>query len=241
MNHVTSGDGTKIAYERGGNGPSLVLVHGTATDHSYWAPVLPHLERHFTVYTVDRRGRGQSGDTEPYAIQREFNDLATLVGSIDGPVHLLGHSYGALCSLEAALLARNVHKLALYEPPIYTTVDVVFPRDVVDRFDALLRAGHAEQAVSRLGCTHYSARAGGHQGLQTGYRPIVAPRDADPPGAGRPEHAVLQGGDRCPTQGAAAQQGRNPAGPTTRRCDHRAKPLPTRNHGLPPGQPLMRS
>jgi pimeloyl-ACP methyl ester carboxylesterase len=149
MNHVTSGDGTKIAYERSGNGPSLVLVHGTAADHSYWAPVLPDLERHFTVY-VDRRGRGQSGDTEPYAIQREFNDLATVVESIDGPVNLLGHSYGALCSLEAALLATNVHKLALYEPPIYTTVDVVFPADIVDRFDGLLKAGHAEQAMVML-------------------------------------------------------------------------------------------
>lgn len=150
MNQFTSRDGTKIAYERSGNGPSLVLVHGTATDHSYWAPIVAGLERHFTVYAVDRRGRGQSGDAEPYAIQREFDDLATLVDSIEGPVDLLGHSYGAICSLEAALLATHIRKLALYEPPIYTTVDVVFPTEIVDRFDALLRAGKAEEALLML-------------------------------------------------------------------------------------------
>jgi pimeloyl-ACP methyl ester carboxylesterase len=150
MNFITSRDGTKIAYERSGDGPSLVLAHGTATDHSYWAPVVRELERHFTVCAIDRRGRGHSGDTEPYAIEREFDDLATLIESIDEPVNLLGHSYGALCSLEAAQLAANVGKLALYEPPIYTTVDIAFPTDIVDRFDALLRAGSAEQALVML-------------------------------------------------------------------------------------------
>jgi PHP family Zn ribbon phosphoesterase len=73
-----------------------VLIHGTGIDHSYWDPVAPELGRHFTVYSVDRRGRGYSGDTAPYAIQREFEDVAAMVASIAGDVFLVGHSYGAL-------------------------------------------------------------------------------------------------------------------------------------------------
>lgn len=147
MNHVISKDGTHIAYERSGTGPPLVLIHGTGIDHTYWTPLIPKLEQYFTVYTVDRRGRGQSGDTQPYAIQREFDDVAALVDSIPGTVGLLGHSYGALCSLEAALLTTHIHKLVLYEPPVYTTIDVSYPPDILDRFDALLKAGHAEEAL----------------------------------------------------------------------------------------------
>jgi pimeloyl-ACP methyl ester carboxylesterase len=147
MKHVTAKDGTHIAYERSGTGPPLVLIHGTGIDHTYWTPLVPELEQHFTVYTVDRRGRGQSGDTQPYAIQHEFDDVAAVVDSIPGTVGLLGHSYGALCSLEAALLTTHIHKLALYEPPVYTTVEVSYPPDILDRFNALLEAGNAEEAL----------------------------------------------------------------------------------------------
>lgn len=124
--HVTSRDGTRIGYERSGSGPPLVLVHGTTADRTRWAPVLPAFEGHFTVYAMDRRGRGLSGDTDPYVIEREYEDIAALVDGIGGPVHLLGHSYGALCALEAALLTSNVARLVLYEPafpvgePLYT-------------------------------------------------------------------------------------------------------------------------
>src|SRR5918994_4256030 len=103
---VTSLDGTPIAYWRSGEGPPLVLVHGTSADHSRWAPVLPAFEERFTVYAVDRRGRGESGDSEDYSIEREFEDVAAVVDSIEAPVNLLGHSYGAVCSLEAALITR---------------------------------------------------------------------------------------------------------------------------------------
>src|SRR3712207_8086243 len=102
---VTSVDGTSIAYWRSGEGPPLVLVHGTAADHSRWAPVLPAFEQRFTVYAIDRRGRGGSGDSGDYAIEREFEDVAEVVDSLGESVNLLGHSYGALCALEAALLA----------------------------------------------------------------------------------------------------------------------------------------
>jgi pimeloyl-ACP methyl ester carboxylesterase len=150
LNHVMSRDGTHIAYERSGTGPPLALIHGTGIDHSYWTPVIPQLEQYFTVYAVDRRGRGQSGDTKPYAIQYEFDDVAALVDSIPGSVGLLGHSYGALCSLEGALLTTHIHKLALYEPPVYTTIDVSYPEDIPERFDALLKAGNAEEALLML-------------------------------------------------------------------------------------------
>ena len=147
MNHVISKDGTHIAYERSGMGPPLVLIHGTGIDHTYWTPVMPQLAQYFTVHTVDRRGRGRSGDTQPYAIQREFDDVVALLDAIPETVGLLAHSYGALCSLEAALRSRQIRKLALYEPPVYTTVEVSYPTDIYDRFNTLLKAGHAEEAL----------------------------------------------------------------------------------------------
>ncbi|MGZ4931490.1 MAG: alpha/beta fold hydrolase [Halobacteriota archaeon] len=150
MKHVISKDGTHIAYERSGAGSPLVLIHGTGIDHTYWTPLIQQLERYFTVYAVDRRGRGQSGDTEPYAIQREFEDVAALVDSIPETVDLFGHSYGALCSLEAALLTTHIHKLALYEPPIYTTINLSYPPDILDRYNAYVKAGNAEKALLML-------------------------------------------------------------------------------------------
>ncbi|MFB3888538.1 MAG: alpha/beta fold hydrolase [Candidatus Bathyarchaeia archaeon] len=150
MEHVISKDGTYIAYERSGAGPPLVLIHGTGIDHTYWASLTPKLAPYFTVYAVDRRGRGQSGDTEPYSIQREFEDVVALVDSIPGTVDLFGHSYGALCSLEAALLTKHIRKLALYEPPVYTTIDLSYPTDILDRFNNHLKAGNPEKALLML-------------------------------------------------------------------------------------------
>jgi len=111
MDKVRSKDGTLIAYERSGKGPALVLVHGTTADHTRWAPVLPMLEQKFTVYAIDRRGRGQSGDSVVYSLEREYEDIATVVASIREPVNLLGHSYGALVCLEVALRVTNPRNL----------------------------------------------------------------------------------------------------------------------------------
>ncbi|MFO7272865.1 MAG: alpha/beta fold hydrolase [Sphaerobacter thermophilus] len=99
---------------------------------------------------MDRRGRGQSGDTLPYVAEHEFEDVAALVDSIPGTVRVLRHSYGALCSLEATLLTPRIHKLILNEPPMYTTTDISYPEDSLDRYDALLRAGDAERALLML-------------------------------------------------------------------------------------------
>lgn len=147
MEYVVSKDGTRIAYWRSGEGPPLVLVHGTGIDHSYWDLVNSRLERDFPVYIVERRGRGQSGETAPYAIQREFEDIAAVVESVPEKVFLLGHSYGALCSLEAALLTPNIRKMVLNEPPMYTTVEVPFPADAPEKILGLLNAGESEKAL----------------------------------------------------------------------------------------------
>ena len=113
--HVVSRDGTSIAVWQSGEGPPLVLIHGAAADHSRWAPVLPALEQRFTVFAVDRRGRGRSGDANDYALEREFDDVVAVVESAGEAVNVLGHSYGGICALEAALLTDRIRKLVLYE------------------------------------------------------------------------------------------------------------------------------
>ena len=78
MFHVSSSDGTSISYVRSGTGPALLLVHGTTADHRRWAAVAPRLEQHFTVYAMDRRGRGGSTDSPDYHILREADDVAAV-------------------------------------------------------------------------------------------------------------------------------------------------------------------
>jgi pimeloyl-ACP methyl ester carboxylesterase len=136
-----------IAYERKGEGLPLVLIHGAAADHTRWAPVLPELEKHFTVYAVDRRGRGKSGDAESYTIDREYEDVVAVINSIPGPVNLLGHSYGAICSLEASLKTSNLQKLILYEPPIHTHIKKNYPPGTLDRINSCLHDGQREKAL----------------------------------------------------------------------------------------------
>ena len=118
MNTIASADQTIIAYDRAGSGTPLLLVHGTNGNHMQWNLVLPYLSAHFTVYTMERRGRGQSGDAPDYAIQREFEDVAALAGAIGKPVDILGHSFGAACVLGAARLIPNLRRMMLYEPPM---------------------------------------------------------------------------------------------------------------------------
>jgi pimeloyl-ACP methyl ester carboxylesterase len=147
MMSITSTDGTTIAYARSGHGPPLVIVHGTAADHTRWAPILAELEQRFTVYAVDRRGRGASSDSSVYSIEREFDDIAALVDSIGEPVVLLSHSYGALCSLEAALRTNHVRKLVLYEPPIPAGLPIYAPGSI-ERLQTLLDKGDKAGVVT---------------------------------------------------------------------------------------------
>lgn len=151
MHTVTSTDGTRIAFWRSGAGPPLLLIHGATADHTTtWRFVLDELGRHFTVHVMDRRGRGYSGDTLPYDLQREAEDVATVVDSIaatlGGPVSVLGHSYGALCAIEASLLTPNLSHIGLYEGVPLRGADYYEP-GILDRLDALLDAGDAEEAL----------------------------------------------------------------------------------------------
>ncbi len=143
LEKAISRDGTPIAYWRSGNGPGLVLVHGTTADHSRWETVLPLLEPHVTVYAVDRRGRGASGDGTDYSIEDEFADVAAVVDAVGGPVDLLGHSYGALCALEATMLTAGVRRLVLYEPP----VGPVAPAEFMNRLAELHARGQREETI----------------------------------------------------------------------------------------------
>ncbi len=146
MERVRSKDGTEIAFERSGTGPALVLVHGTSADRTRWQPVLPLLERAFSVYAVDRRGRGESGDAAAYSLEREYEDIAAVAGSIEAPLHLLGHSYGALICLEAALRVANLSRLVLYEPLVSVGETVYTPR-IRARIQERLDAGDREEAL----------------------------------------------------------------------------------------------
>lgn len=146
MTHVTSRDGTPIAVQRSGDGKPLLLVHGTTATHKRWAALTPRLAPHFTVYAMDRRGRGGSGDAPDYDILREAEDVAAVVDAIGEPAAVLGHSYGALCALEAALLTHNISRLILYEPPVPTETPLI-PRDVPAKMQALIDKGDFEAAL----------------------------------------------------------------------------------------------
>ncbi len=147
METVISADGTPIAYERAGSGPPLVLVHGTTADHTRWDPLRSAFEERCTVYAIDRRGRGESGDAPEYALEREAEDVAAVVDSIDESVVLLGHSYGGLCSLEAALRTDDLCGLVLYEPPMPVGDHVSDTEHVLDEMTALVDDGENEQAL----------------------------------------------------------------------------------------------
>ncbi|WP_226008247.1 alpha/beta fold hydrolase [Natrinema salinisoli] len=149
METVTSADGTEIAFERTGSGPPLVLVHGGVCDHRFWelSDVRATFADHCTVYAMDCRGVGESGDADEYDLEREFEDVATVVEAIDEPVTLLGHSSGALLSLEAALRTNNLHKLVLYEPPIAFDDLELYSEEVLAEMERLLDDGENEQVL----------------------------------------------------------------------------------------------
>src|ERR1700716_579638 len=120
MDTVTSPDGTTIAYDQQGEGPALILVDGALTTRASGSkPELAKLlAPHFTVYAYDRRGRGDSGDTLPYAVDREIEDIETLIDDSGGPTFLYGHSSGASLAMLAAIkLGGKVSRLAMYEAP----------------------------------------------------------------------------------------------------------------------------
>ena len=115
---VRSPDGTVIGFETLGDGPPMVLVHGTGADHTRWTAVREQLAERYRLHLVDRRGRGLSRDEAPeYDIRREGEDIAAVAEAAGGGVYLLAHSYGALCALEAVRKTDAVTRLVAYEPP----------------------------------------------------------------------------------------------------------------------------
>jgi pimeloyl-ACP methyl ester carboxylesterase len=148
METVASADGTRIALWREGSGPPLLLVHGGICDHFAWYPAVPMLARRFTVYTFDRRGRGASGDTPPYAVEREREDVAAILGAIGEPAHLLGHSAGGILALQAAERARDLLSLILYEPAFVVEGARQRPApELGETMRSLLAAGNREEVV----------------------------------------------------------------------------------------------
>jgi pimeloyl-ACP methyl ester carboxylesterase len=120
MNTLSSPDGTTIAYDRQGEGPALILVDGALTVHSSGSgsELARLLAPHFTVYGFDRRGRGESGDTLPYAVDREIDDIEALIDHAGGSAFLYGHSSGGPLAMRAAVrLGGKVGKIAMYEAP----------------------------------------------------------------------------------------------------------------------------
>jgi len=148
METVTSADGTTIAYERTGSGPPLVLVHGVGLSHRFWelSGLRSELAEQNTVYAIDRRGRGGSGDAEEYNLEREVDDVATVVDSIDEPVTLLGHSFGALIALKAAIRTDNLQGLVLYEPAFGPEVPPEMEQ-LLGAIKALVADGEKEEAL----------------------------------------------------------------------------------------------
>jgi pimeloyl-ACP methyl ester carboxylesterase len=118
MERVISTDGAPITYYREGTGAPLVLVHGLGRDHRSWSHLISVFGSRYTVYAVDRRGRGKSGVGPCYSFAQEADDLLTILDHIGAPAHLLGSSLGAICAMEAALRTEHIRSLILYEPPI---------------------------------------------------------------------------------------------------------------------------
>jgi pimeloyl-ACP methyl ester carboxylesterase len=150
---VASRDGTEVAYWATGEGAPLILVHGTTADHTRWRPLLPHLEPDATVHALDRRGRGASGDREPYEVAREFEDVAAVVDAVaeqsGSRPALLGHSYGGFCALGAAALTANLRALVLYEPAL-AAAGADLPPGVVERIESRLANGDREGALELM-------------------------------------------------------------------------------------------
>ena len=146
LEFATSADGTRIAFRRNGTGPRLVMVHGTTGSDWSFRFVEPLLSPSFTLYLMQRRGRGQSGDAPEYSLDREAEDVAAVVDATGGSAHVFGHSFGATLALEASLLTRNVEKLVLYEPP----VEFPYPEGSIEKLEQLAAKGSAEELLEEV-------------------------------------------------------------------------------------------
>ncbi len=174
MHTTASRDGTTIAYDREGEGDPLILVPGAFSYRRYPGQVklAGLLAARFTVYSYDRRGRGDSGDTKPYAVEREIEDLAAVINAAGGPAHVWGLSSGAVLALEAAAAGLPIRRLAVHEPPL-----------VVDPEDRQPPAGQLQQVTALIDAGHRRRRGPLLHGGRYG-RARLRPHDAAPDAEG---------------------------------------------------------
>ena len=148
MRFVTSADGTTIALDRLGDGPPVIMVVGAFNSRSTTAPLAAALQDWFTILNYDRRGRGDSGDTPPYSVQREIEDLGAVIAEAGGAAAVFGYSSGATLALRAAASGLAISKLALYEPPFLVDDSrPPLPADLPARLADLVAAGRRGDAV----------------------------------------------------------------------------------------------
>ena len=148
MDRVTSKDGTSIAYDRVGSGPAVILVSGASVARQGHAPLAAELGEHFSVYNYDRRGRGDSGDTRPYSVEREIEDIDALITESGGSAHLYGISSGGALVLETAAAGVAVDRLAVYEVPYNMADDgPQRQREYIEGLESLLAEGRRGDAA----------------------------------------------------------------------------------------------
>lgn len=144
MERIRSTDGTELAFERSGDGPPLVLVVGAFNDRSSMSSLATGLEVAFTVFRYDRRGRGDSGNTLPYAVEREVEDLAAVIAATGEPAFVFGHSSGAALAIETAASGAPIRSLALYEPPYTRGPSTAF----AEHLENLVSEGRASEVAA---------------------------------------------------------------------------------------------
>jgi len=150
MKTVTSNDGTRIAYDKLGEGPPLLLVGGAFNTRTFGpnGGLAPLLAERFTVINYDRRGRGDSTDTPPYAVEREIEDIESLIEEVGGSAHVFGISSGAALALEAGSRGLAIEKLALYEAPfIVDDSRAPVPEDYLQRLEGLVASDRRGDAI----------------------------------------------------------------------------------------------
>jgi pimeloyl-ACP methyl ester carboxylesterase len=155
MSSVKSQDGTSIAYEKHGSGPAVIMIGGALNDPATGRagraenePLAAELAQSFTVYNYDRRGRAESGDTLPYALEREIEDIEALIKEAGGSAHLYGVSSGGALALEAAAAGLSVDKVAVYEVPYSLGEAAQWWQGYVEQLKAALGEGRRGDAVA---------------------------------------------------------------------------------------------
>lgn len=147
---VRSTDGVPVTVWVDGDGPPLVIVHGSMQDHTISEALVGELRDHVETYAIDRRGFGASGDGEEYSIEREFEDVAAVVdevaGRTGGPVALWGHSYGANCAMGAAALTAGVGRLVIYEP----SLGIGYPPGWIETYETMIAEGDRDGATVKM-------------------------------------------------------------------------------------------